>query len=87
MTDMKTTQLLTVVVILQALILAGQWLGSPSLVTPARAQIPDPGAQQQQVIKELQSVNAKMERMIGILESGKLEVRVAGADENKAGRR
>ena len=84
---MKTTQLLTVIVILQAVILAGQWLGSPSLVAPARAQIPDPGAQQLQVIKELQSVNAKMERMIGILESGKLEVRVVGADENKAGRR
>jgi outer membrane murein-binding lipoprotein Lpp len=84
---MKTTQLLTVVVILQGLILAGQWLGAPALTTPARAQIPDPGAQQQQVIKELQALNAKMDRMVGIFESGKLEVRVAGADENKAGRR
>ena len=84
---MKTTQLLTVVVILQGLILAGQWLGAPALTTPAHAQIPDPGAQQQQVIKELQALNAKMDRMVGIFESGKLEVRVAGADENKAGRR
>ena len=84
---MKTTQLLTVVVLLQALILAGQWLGSPTLVTPAHAQIPDPGAQQQAVIKELQALNAKMDRMVGIFESGKLEVRVAGADDNKAGRR
>ena len=84
---MKTTQLLTVVVILQGLILAGQWLGAPALTTPAPAQIPDPGAQTQQVIKELQALNAKMDRMVGIFESGKLEVRVAGADENKAGRR
>jgi len=84
---MKTTQLLTVIVILQGLILAGQWLGAPALVTPAHAQIPDPGAQNQQVIKELQALNAKMDRMVGIFESGKLEVRVAGADENKAGRR
>ena len=84
---MKTTQLLTVIVILQGLILAGQWLGAPALVTPAHAQIPDPGAQTQQVIKELQALNAKMDRMVGIFESGKLEVRVAGADENKAGRR
>jgi len=84
---MKTTQLLTVVVILQGLILAGQWLGAPALTTPAHAQIPDPGAQTQQVIKELQALNAKMDRMVGIFESGKLEVRVAGADENKAGRR
>ena len=84
---MKTTQLLTVVVILQGLILAGQWLGAPALVSPAQAQIPDPGAQTQQVIKELQALNAKMDRMVGIFESGKLEVRVAGADDNKAGRR
>ena len=84
---MKTTQLLTVIVILQGLILAGQWLGAPALTTPAHAQIPDPGAQQLQVIKELQSLNGKMDRLIGILESGKLEVHVAGADENKAGRR
>jgi outer membrane murein-binding lipoprotein Lpp len=84
---MKTTQLLTVVVILQALILAGQWLGSPSLVTPAHAQILDAGAQQYQMIKELQTLNGKMDRLVGILESGKLEVHVAGADDNKAGRR
>ena len=84
---MKTTRLLTVVVILQALILVGQWLGGPTLVAPAQAQIPDPGAQQLQVIRELQSLNGKMDRMIGILESGKLEVRVARADENNAGRR
>ena len=84
---MKTTQLLTVVVILQALILAGQWLGAPTLVAPAHAQIPDPGAQQAQVIRELQSLNGKMDRLVGVLESGKLEVRVAGADDNKGGRR
>lgn len=84
---MKTTQLLTVVVILQALILAGQWLGSPTVATPAHAQILDAGAQQYQMIKELQALNGKMDRLVGILESGKLEVRVAGADENKAGRR
>jgi hypothetical protein len=78
---------LTVVVILQALILAGQWLGSPSLVTPAHAQILDAGAQQYQMIKELQTLNGKMDRLVGILESGKLEVHVAGADDNKAGRR
>jgi hypothetical protein len=84
---MKTTQLLTVVVILQALILAGQWLGSPTLVTPAHAQIPDPGAQQLQVIRELQALNGKMDRLVGILESGKLEVHAVGADDNKAGRR
>jgi hypothetical protein len=84
---MKNAKLLTVVLVLQGLILAGQWLGSPSLVAPAQAQIPDAGAQRIEMVKELQTLNGKMDRLIGILESGKLEVRVAGADENKAGRR
>jgi hypothetical protein len=84
---MKNAKLLTAVLVLQGLILAGQWLGSPSLVAPAQAQIPDSGALRMETVKELQSLNGKMDKLIGILESGKLEVRVTGADENKAGRR
>lgn len=83
---MKNAKLLTVIVILQGMILAGQWLGAPSVVSPAHAQIPDAGGQRLEMIKELQALNGKMERMIGILESGKLEVKVSQADENK-GRR
>ena len=84
---MKSAKLLTVVIVLQALILVGQWLGAPSLVSPAQAQIPDAGGQRQEIISLLKGTNDKLDRLIGILESGKLEVRVAGADENKAGRR
>jgi hypothetical protein len=84
---MKSVKLLTIMVLLQGLILAGQWLGAPSVVSPAQAQIPDAGAQRLEMISELKTLNGRMERLIGILESGKLEVRVAGADENKAGRR
>lgn len=83
---MKNAKLLTVIVILQGMILAGQWLGAPSVVSPVHAQIPDAGGQRLEMIKELQALNGKMERMIGILESGKLEVKVSQADENK-GRR
>ncbi|HEY7115409.1 MAG TPA: hypothetical protein VH475_02420 [Tepidisphaeraceae bacterium] len=81
---MKTTKLLTIVVILQALILVGQWLGAPAVVAPAQAQVPDAGGQRLEIIKELQTLNGKMDRLVGLLESGKLEVRVA--DDNK-GRR
>jgi len=84
---MKSAKLLTVVVILQALILAGQWLGAPALVSPAQAQIPDAGAQRFEIISQLKTMNERMDRLISILESGKLEVHVAPADENKAGRR
>jgi hypothetical protein len=84
---MKNAKLLTIVIVLQALILVGQWLGAPSLVNPAQAQIPDAGGQRQEMISLIKGTNDKLDRLIGILESGKLEVRVAGADENKAGRR
>lgn len=83
---MKNVKILTVIVVLQALILAGQWLGAPSVVSPAQAQIPDAGGQRLEIISHLKSMNEKMDRLIGIMESGKLEVRVAGADDNK-GRR
>jgi hypothetical protein len=78
---------LTIVVILQGLILAGQWLGAPSVVAPAHAQIPDAGGQRNEIIAEIRALNAKVEKLSAFLESGKLEVRVAAADENKAGRR
>lgn len=80
---MKTTRLLTFVLVLQGLILAGQWLGVPSAVTPAQAQIPDAGGQRNEIIRELNHLNGKMEKLIGILESGKLEVKVAATDDTK----
>lgn len=82
---MKSAKLLTVIVLLQGLILMGQWLGAPSMVSPAHAQVPDAGGQRLEMINELKSLNGKMERLITDLESGKLEVKVAHADDNKAG--
>jgi hypothetical protein len=83
---MKNVRILTVIVILQGLILAGQWLGAPSIVSPAQAQIPDAGGQRLEIISELKSLNGRMDKLIGILESGKLEVKVSVADD-KQGRR
>jgi hypothetical protein len=85
---MKTTKLLTIIVILQGVILAGQWLGngSPSMVSPAHAQIPDAGAQQQEIISQLKALNERMDKLTLFLESGKLEVKATQADD-KAGRR
>jgi hypothetical protein len=71
-----TTKLLTVVLVLQSVMLLGQWLGVPSPVTPAHAQIPDAGGQRNAMIDELRQVNAKLDKLAAYLESGKLEVRV-----------
>lgn len=71
---------LGVIVVLQGLILVGQWTGGPSLPA-AQAQISDPGAQRIQIVDELKKANDKLDRLIGILESGKLQVALPAADE------
>ena len=77
---MRTNRLLAVVVVLQGLLLAGQWLGNPALVSTAQAQ-PDPNRDRWLMIDEMKSMNAKMDRLIGILEGGNLQVRTAPPDE------
>lgn len=51
----------------------------------AIAQIPDQGAQMLQLIDETKAINTKLDRLIGVLEGGKLEVRVK-TDEAKPAR-
>ena len=67
---------LGVVVVLQALILATLWTGGPA-ARPAAAQIPDAGAQQQQIIDQLRATNEKLDKLVDLLNSGTLRVRVA----------
>src|SRR3954471_20316523 len=81
--DMRTSKLLGVVIALQALILAGQWLGSPSYLTSANAQVTDPGRDRIQMIDEMRAVNAKLDKLVEILGSGNLQVKEAAADEPK----
>jgi len=81
---MNVNKLLIVVIVLQGLILLGQWTARPDLATPAMAQIPDSGALQSQMVDELRSLNTKMDKLIGILQDGNLQVQVKTPDEKKA---
>lgn len=81
---MKTNKLLAVVIALQSLVLIGQWTGGPQLAS-AVAQVPDPANRQMQMIDELKSINSKMDQLIGILQDGKLQVKVSNPDDNKGG--
>jgi hypothetical protein len=83
--DNRVARLLGVVVALQALTLAGQWLGNdgPRMLPAADAQLANPGADRQQLIDSLKETNAKLDRIAGILESGQLQVRVVNSDEQK----
>lgn len=73
----KPSRWLGLMLAMQALILATLWTGGPG-VRPAAAQIPDAGAQQQQVIDQLRATNEKLDKLVDLLSGGNLRVRLAG---------
>jgi len=77
-------KLLTTVVVLQVAILYTLWTGNTA-VAPARAQIPDQGAQQQQMIDELKAINGKLDHLATTLDSGHLRVVAAVPQEKQQG--
>lgn len=79
---MKSNRLLVVVIVLQALVLLGQWTGMPR-VAPATAQIPDGGNQRQAMVDEQRATNAKLDKLIDLLQSGQVQVKVAAPEEKK----
>jgi len=79
---MNTNRLLAAVLVLQVLTVAGQWGGKPAYVNDARADIPDPGAQRAAQTEELKTLNGKMDRLISLLESGRVKVEVSNLDKN-----
>jgi hypothetical protein len=79
---MNRVRFLLTIIVLQALVIAAQWMGG-SGVRDAYGQIPDAGGQRAQMIDELKSLNSKMDKLMGILEGGKLQVRVVPPDERK----
>ena len=74
---MNTNRLLAGVLVLQVVTLAGQWGGKPAYVNDARADLPpDPGAQRAAQTEALRSIDAKLDRLVGLLDGGKLKVEV-----------
>jgi hypothetical protein len=78
----STAKWLGVIVVLQVMILLSQWLKPPGAGV-AQAQIPDAGAQQLEIINQLKSSNDKLDKLISILDSGKLQVKVVKPDDSK----
>ena len=80
----NTNRLLAAVLVLQVLTLAGQF-GGRAASNDARADLPpDPAAMRLQQTEELKAMNQKLEKMVSILEGGRLEVKVSNlSDVNK----
>ena len=77
-----TSKWLAVIVTLQIVTIIGQWITVPG-ATPAMAQIPDAGAQQMEIINQLKSTNEKLDKLVSLLSSGNLQVKVSRADDSK----
>jgi len=56
------------------------WVGAPPVLDSAVAQIPDSLAQRRQMIDESKTTNQLLSDIKRVLESGTLNVRIAGAD-------
>jgi hypothetical protein len=85
---MTTQKILTAVLVLQVLTILNQWFGGP--ISSARAQIPDAGAQQLQIIDELKAnndllkgIDDKLDKMVTIFQSGKLQVVLSKPDDSQ----
>lgn len=74
----KTQKLLTGVLVLQGLLLAGQFSSRPA-TAEARGELTlsNPSERQLQMVDELKSMNAKMDKLTAMLASGELTVKVA----------
>lgn len=82
---MNSNRWLAVVVVLQSIMLLSLWVGGPQL-PQAAAQVPDAGAQRLAMIQELRGVNSRLDKLVTVLESGNLQVRVAKPDDQNGGR-
>lgn len=80
--NQSSSRWLGVIVVLQGLVLLGQWTGGPR-ISSAEAQVPDPGAQRLAMVDELKKSNDKLDKIISLLESGKLQVSATLPDEKK----
>ncbi len=81
---MKTNRWNGVMMVLQVLtlgcILTAQ---GPGILPATQAQALDSGGQRQQIVDELKSVNTKLDRLLTVLESGKVQVHMDTPDEPK----
>ena len=79
---MKFERMLVVVIVLQVMILASQWVGQP--MTPAaHAQGFNPSERQLAILDEAKATNTKLDKLIAVLQSGDVQVKVVKDEDKK----
>ena len=80
---MKNNRMLVIVIALQLMIIAGQWLEGPRILPAAQAEPFNAGADRQAMLDAMKSIDSKLDSMVSILNSGNLQVKVVQPDEHK----
>jgi hypothetical protein len=84
---MKNSKWIAAILVLQGIILIGQWTGGRTLPTAMAGDVPNPAARQMELLEETKATNAKLDKIISLLEGGDLQVRVVQPDESKGAAR
>ena len=81
---MKSSKMFAFVLVMQVVIVIGQWAGQPAARTArADVNIPNPGERQLAILDELRSINGKMDRLLTVVQSGDMKVEVTKVDRSK----
>jgi len=81
---MKSSKMLAFVLVMQVVIVIGQWAGQPAARTArADVNIPNPGERQLAILDELRTLNGKMDRLLTVVQSGDMKVEVTKVDRSK----
>ena len=89
--DRFTRGLLLVLTVLLAVIAIELWAARPSMTPAAMAQVPDSGAQRNQMIEETRRTNQLLEQILDHLKTKTVKVKMAdtdrgGSDRSAAGK-
>lgn len=71
---------MTIVLCVQLVVAAGQWFGASHAVADVQ-QLPNPGERQLAILEEQRQTNARLDKLISLLENGAVTVKVTKPDE------
>lgn len=71
----NVNKLLVGIVLLQGLLLVGQWSGGFARSARADPNLTNPSERQMQMVDELKGVNARLDKLAGLLTSGDVQVK------------
>lgn len=85
--DRFTRCMLLAITCLLTVIAVELWVGRPSMLPAARAQIPDPGRQRNEIVGETRRTNELLLQILNHLRTQPIKVELKATDEQKGLRR